>query len=96
MLRRIRYNERMAMTRRRMSLFRLLGAVLIVVGIVGLFLPIFQGLLFILVGLYLVTLGHPETRAWVRKHLGRVPKALAIFDDCDVRVRRWFKISEPL
>lgn len=84
----------MAMTRRHIALLRMLGTLLILLGIIGLLLPVLQGVLFIALGLYLVTLGKPESRAWVRRHLRRVPSALALFDGCDTRVRRWFKIAE--
>lgn len=77
----------------RRHVYKALGIVFLVAGIAGLVLPFFQGILFILIGLYLVTIDHPVSREWVRKHLGRVPSALAMFDSCDRHVRKWFKID---
>ena len=77
----------------RLSILKIFGVLLILAGIIGLVLPVLQGVLFMLLGLYLLTIGYPETRAYFRKHLGRVPKALVLFDGCDERIRRWFKID---
>ncbi|MFO8016589.1 MAG: hypothetical protein R6U32_05780 [Candidatus Woesearchaeota archaeon] len=54
------------------NLKRAAGIILVLVGILGLFLPILQGFLFIGVGIYLI---ESETlNRWLRKHIKRWEK----------------------
>ncbi len=48
------------------------GSVLIVLGILGLFLPFLQGFLLIALGLSVVSLVSPRVAAWVERLKGRV------------------------
>ena len=48
-----------------------LGIFLIIVGVIGLFLPILQGLLFIFLGLLLVGYTKQEIKDLAKKYLGR-------------------------
>jgi uncharacterized membrane protein YbaN (DUF454 family) len=47
----------------------------IVLGIAGLFLPILQGILFLLVGLTILSVEHHWARRWIAKILERFPRA---------------------
>ena len=63
------------------------GWLFIVLGIAGLFLPILQGILFLLVGLALLSLGSPRIRL-LRMRLGRRYPALR---EGEEKARAWLK-----
>ncbi len=63
------------------------GWLFVVLGIAGLFLPILQGILFLLVGLALLSLGSPRVRL-LRIRLGRRYPALR---EGEERARAWIK-----
>lgn len=75
-------------------LLRALGAMLVPVGIVGLFIPLLQGVLFLILGIYLLTLGYPNAHARIRKYLRHTPPLLRMFDSLDKRVREWLKLPD--
>ncbi len=70
-----------------------LGWILIVGGIVGLFLPFLQGVLFILVGLYLVSFESRPIRRALLFAAGKHPKAAKAFGVVDSRVRSFLGID---
>jgi uncharacterized membrane protein YbaN (DUF454 family) len=51
-----------------------LGLVTILLGIVGLFVPVLQGVLFILVGLYLLSRESRIARCWLERLRERFPR----------------------
>jgi uncharacterized protein len=76
------------------------GWMFIAVGIVGLFLPFLQGILFILIGLLILS----SEYVWAHKLLQRVrerfPKLSHVMDAAEKRVRGWMvklrrRKSEP-
>lgn len=77
----------------KMSALRVLGVALVIAGIAGLFLPVLQGILFILLGLYLVTLGNTSFHERLRSHASRAPSLLEAFDAFDRKVRRWIGLE---
>ncbi len=50
------------------------GIVLLLLGVVGLALPFLQGIIFILIGLFLLSTFSPTMREWVDTHTRRYPK----------------------
>ena len=52
-----------------------LGVVTILLGVVGLFLPVLQGVLLILIGLYLLSRESKIARSWLEKLRERFPNA---------------------
>ena len=66
-----------------------LGWVFIVLGILGLFLPVLQGILFLLIGLYLLS----STSPWAEKLLNRLrerfPKISKTFEEAKEKVASW-------
>ena len=65
----------------------ILGWGFVILGFAGLFLPILQGVLFLLVGLFLLSMALPRARL-VRQRLGkRFPKLKKGIDDAE----RWLK-----
>lgn len=68
---------------------RLLGYFFLILGVVGLVLPFLQGILFILVGLTLLsrtTIWAGRARAWL---LERFPRAGALLVEAELRAMRW-------
>ena len=68
-----------------------LGWLFVILGIAGLFLPILPGLLFILIGLVLLS----GESAWLRRRLDRLraryPQAGAKIEAAEARARRWLE-----
>lgn len=54
-----------------------IGWALITLGVVGLFLPFLQGILFILLGLYVLSRQSQTARRWLERGRKRYPKAYA-------------------
>ncbi len=56
------------------------GWFFIVLGILGLFLPILQGILFLAIGAYLLSLESPMARRFIERMRRRYPRLGATFD----------------
>lgn len=69
----------------------IVGWCFIVLGIVGLFLPILQGVLFLLIGLIILS----SEYVWAHRLLGRVrerfPKLGQVADQATARAAKWMK-----
>ena len=61
------------------------GWMFIVLGILGLFLPILQGILFLAIGAYLLSLESPMARRVIARMRRRYPKLGATFDTARLR-----------
>lgn len=61
------------------------GWFFIVLGILGLFLPILQGILFLAIGAYLLSLESPMARRIINRLRTRYPKLGATFDTARLR-----------
>jgi uncharacterized membrane protein YbaN (DUF454 family) len=59
-----------------------IGWALVAFGVVGLFLPVLQGVLFILLGLYVLSRESESARRWLRRGRARYPKV-------DAKLREW-------
>ena len=68
-----------------------LGWIFIFLGILGLFLPILQGILFLAIGLIVLSRRSPRVRLFNQKMGQRYPKYRAIQDDATARVKRLMK-----
>ena len=51
-----------------------LGVTFLLLGLVGLVLPVFQGLLFLVIGLLLLSAYSPSLRQWIQDHTVKYPK----------------------
>jgi uncharacterized membrane protein YbaN (DUF454 family) len=58
-----------------------LGWVFLILGVLGLFLPILQGILFILIGLFLLSGTSPWAERLLNKMRERFPKVSQAFDE---------------
>ena len=71
----------------------LIGIFFIVIGIAGLFLPFLQGILFILIGLYFLSLHN----MWIHRHLHALKhkhsKLAEVVDAIDLKVRKFLHIE---
>jgi hypothetical protein len=73
----------------KMVALRFLGVLFLLGGILGLFLPFLQGIAMIIIGIYLITLGHPTAHGHIRRHLRRAPPLMRMLDATDDKVRAW-------
>jgi uncharacterized membrane protein YbaN (DUF454 family) len=64
-----------------------LGWAFIVLGILGLFLPILQGILFLLIGLSLLSNSSPWAARLLGKARNRFPKISKTYDEAMVKAR---------
>jgi len=72
---------------------KIAGLAFIFFGIISLFLPFLQGLLFILIGLYILSLRYPKLKALFEKTFARYPRFKESFDKSHSKIRSFFGIS---
>ena len=68
----------------------ILGWTLIAIGVVGLFVPILQGILFIMLGLYVLSRESRMARGWLVKLQRRYPKIHAQARRVRERLKSWW------
>lgn len=84
------------------KLYLVAGTFFVFLGVIGLFLPILQGVLFLFVGLVLLSKGSSRVRALKQKFKRRYPKWGAKIEQAEVwakemphhlkgRMKAWFK-----
>lgn len=66
----------------------ILGAVFLFVGLVGLFVPVLQGILFIAIGLYVLSLASDSFKNWLDRVLQPFPRLKGHIDRQHDRVSR--------
>jgi hypothetical protein len=90
---RLRRRNRKANTSWKRFLLRLTGWSFIFLGIAGIFLPILQGILFLLMGMYVLGRVSPKTRLWRmrfrRKARERYPWLTGKFEEAEVKAKHW-------
>lgn len=69
------------------------GWVFIVLGIAGLFLPVLQGILFLLIGLFMLSTQYEWAHRLLHKIRERFPKIAAQFDKAKEKAERWVSPS---
>ncbi len=84
------------------ALVLILGWAFILLGIAGLFLPVLQGILFLLIGLFILSSEYVWAHHLLEKLKRRFPKIAAQFDlakqKAEQKMARWFrkqKVGEP-
>jgi hypothetical protein len=92
--RRRRNGARGKTTRQKVALYWI-GWVFVVLGVLGLFLPILQGILFLLIGLFLLSRVSPRIRL-LRQRLrararARYPKWTGRFEEAEEQGKRWVR-----
>ena len=66
-----------------------LGWVFIILGVLGLFLPVLQGILFLLIGLYLLSSTSPWAERLLMRLQKRFPKISKTFEEAKEKVASW-------
>jgi len=97
---RLRRRHRRNNTSWKRFVLRFTGWSFIFLGILGIFLPILQGILFLLVGMYILGRVSPRTRLWRmrfrRKARERYPSWTGKFEEAEVKAKHWTnKILKP-
>ena len=64
------------------------GIAFLVLGIIGLVLPFLQGILFIAIGIILLSLVSPRIRTLLDMHSTRYPRVHKVIQDVEAWVRR--------
>ncbi len=67
----------------------------LVLGILGLFLPILQGILFLVISAILFVRVSPRARLMRQRLRKRYPDTAAVYDDYEGRARAWLKRRFP-
>ncbi len=67
----------------------LLGWTFILLGIIGLFLPLMQGILFLLIGLSLLSTVSPWAERMLWKIRKRFPRIAKTFDQAKEKTKKW-------
>jgi uncharacterized protein (TIGR02611 family) len=67
------------------------GWAFILLGIIGLFLPILQGFLFIFIGLIILSSEYAWAHRLLTKLRNRFPKASHSFEEAAIRATRWMQ-----
>jgi uncharacterized membrane protein YbaN (DUF454 family) len=73
------------------ALVLIVGWAFILLGIVGLFLPVLQGILFLLVGLVILSSEYVWAHHLLRRVGERFPKLQSMIDRAKLRAERWMK-----
>ena len=69
----------------------IIGWVFIGLGMLGLFLPILQGILFVLIGLSILSSRSPWVRRFLKRMEERFPHHFERIEIRREKIRRWFK-----
>ncbi len=69
------------------------GWLFIVLGIAGLFLPVLQGILFLLIGLFILSTQYEWAHRLLHRVRERFPKIAAQFDKAKEKAQRWVSPS---
>ena len=60
------------------------GIVFILFGLLGLVLPFLQGIIFLVIGLILVSLCFPQARTWINNHTKHHPRLFRIANKMEI------------
>ena len=94
--RRARAEPRNEEARRRRRRHLWLGWIFIVLGVLGIFLPILQGILFLVIGLLVLGRVSPRVRLWRWRMRRRFPWWARQYDKVEARAREWLARRKSL
>ncbi len=77
--------------RRRKLITYVVGWIFLVLGVLGLFLPILQGILFLAIGLFVLSTVSPRVRLWRWRLRRRYPNWAGVFDHAEAKSRHWLR-----
>jgi len=67
----------------------ILGWIFLILGVLGLFLPLLQGILFIIIGLYLLSRHQPWAGRWLERVKNKYPKLAKVLEEAKIKVKNW-------
>lgn len=73
---------------------QILGIIFIALGIVGLFLPFLQGVVLLVLGIYLCSFSFPRVRARLYGFLTPFPRVIALGQRTDAHIKRLFRLPD--
>ncbi len=68
-----------------------LGILFLILGVIGLVVPIMQGILFIVIGLYILSVSSKRFEAWLAAKLSKFPRLKSQYDKNSGRMDRFLK-----
>jgi uncharacterized membrane protein YbaN (DUF454 family) len=68
------------------TLIFIAGILCLILGVIGLVLPFLQGLLFIAIGLILLSIASPRARALIERYTRKFPQLHAFFERMEKRI----------
>ena len=68
------------------SLLFVAAFLFIVFGLIGLALPFLQGILFLAIGLILLSIASPTARTWIERHTRKLPKLHLFVEKVEKRI----------
>jgi uncharacterized protein len=80
-------------TRLKRVAIEIVGWMFIVLGIAGLFLPVLQGILFLLIGLFILSTQYAWAHRLLHRLRDRFPKISEQFDKAKAKAERWVSPS---
>ncbi|MEN9622091.1 MAG: hypothetical protein RLZZ67_525 [Candidatus Parcubacteria bacterium] len=69
----------------------LIGIGFVILGVIGLFIPIMQGILFLVIGVYILSLTSTRFKNWFDHHIAKFPRVKHHYEKHRGRVDRIFK-----
>ncbi|HBA46015.1 hypothetical protein A2W67_03470 [Candidatus Nomurabacteria bacterium RIFCSPLOWO2_02_40_28] len=67
-----------------------LGIIFIIFGLLGLALPFLQGIIFLFIGLVLLSFSSPKIRLWLEKHTAKYPHLFKLIKKTENLVAKIF------
>ncbi|OGI68447.1 hypothetical protein A2738_01010 [Candidatus Nomurabacteria bacterium RIFCSPHIGHO2_01_FULL_42_15] len=65
------------------------GIVFLTLGLLGLVLPFLQGILFLAIGLILVSFSSPKIRLWINKHTAKYPHLSSVIGKVETWITKF-------
>ncbi|MEI6280459.1 MAG: hypothetical protein WCP17_00450 [bacterium] len=75
------------MKRIKRALIIVIAVISILLGLIGLVLPILQGILFLFIGFFLLSFSFPETRTLIEKYTQKYPH----LHSATIKIEKWIK-----
>ena len=67
-----------------------IGIIFVIFGVLGLFLPFLQGIIFLFIGLILLSFSSPKIRTLIEKHTNKYPHLFALIKKTENLVTKIF------
>ena len=66
-----------------------IGIIFIIFGLLGLVLPFLQGIIFLAIGFFLVSLYFPKTYLWIEKHTEKYPRLFIKIKKIEIWIKKF-------